>query len=316
MQYSLVSRFEGCFWGGILGEQLGIAAQSSQAVQAPMNRYPWYLDQKLVGKLTWSRVAMQLVQAMTRSPNPNLTALTIHALSQIPLEQLNPATLAIVTLPGSLYYHDDLNRQRHYLEQVIGSLAVDPSNRDWVPIFGYTLAQAVKGQLQPQHFMSQLLAYYRVAMADGSSRAAIVLEQLQQIETCQVEMASLETILATLGPTQDTSVAIALICFLQSPDHFRLALTRSVQLSHRSPVWSKAPWLSVLIGSLVGSHKSSAGIPATWKIYHLLPDSGNDLIQQIPCLSRVFYASWAGAYTPASISTSVAVAAPWVIRGR
>ncbi|MDX2243366.1 MAG: hypothetical protein NW224_22020 [Leptolyngbyaceae cyanobacterium bins.302] len=316
MDYSLLSRLEGCLWGLAIGEQFGRATPAANALLPKTASHRRHLATASDTDLTWSQFSLQALQVMARSQPDSLAPTIVGDLGKFPPHSLNPATLAIATLPIALYYHDDLNRQRHSLWQVLDRIAVTSASRDWVAVFAYAIAQAVKGQLHPQLFMSQVLAYYRVALVNGeSSQAAIVLEQLKQVETCQVEFASLSTIRATLGQAEEPAIAIALICFLQAPEDMQVALARCIRSSqiHASP--NHAPWLCALVGALVGAYASTVSIPPAWKSSSLAAGSARGVWQQIPATAEILYASWAGLYEPAAIVSPLAVVAPWVRRG-
>ena len=299
MQYSLVHRFEGC----LAGLALTPAAPGCT-------------------------LAMQLLHQIPRSHPATFSTLMISELNRLLASdlvgtQMNVGTLAIATLPLTLYYHDDLHRQRQAFQQLFDAIAVKSLWQDWLMVYAYAIAQAVKGQLDPQTFVAQALAYLRITETDDTLPEPNIVEQLQWIKTCQSQAASLTMMQTTLETypmaLDDTMLAIALVCFLQTPDQARLALARSVQLggSHReegSAASNYPSTIKALVGALIGAHNGVAGFPPAWMIQATLP-SGSGSMPQMQSLAKQLYAIWCGVYEPTAIATeTLAVAAPWVIR--
>jgi len=308
MQYSLLSHFQGCLLGMGLGEQVGRAIQPVQAsvdsAAAPLNQDG--------SSMRWSSTAIDLLQELTKSHQWQAIEPSTAILQKVPTAQRQSAGIAIATLPLALFFHDDLNRQRRTLWQLFESLSVDAVHRAWVIVFAYTIAQAVKGQLDPYRLLPQLLAYLRVTHT-AEHTMDNVLKTLEQAETYFVEQASLHQIL-TDWSNQVDPIAIALVIFLQTPEDLRLTLARMTHLCRTAThLLVDAPSVHALVGALVGAQTSLAGIPPFFQCGPgLLP--GDRSVSQIKALAEALFASWSGLYTPTLPTPSLPVAAPWVIR--
>lgn len=308
MQYSLLSRVQGCLLGMILGEQAG---RSQETTWLTPSSSPEPTDPD-VGASRWNQVAIELLQAMTRSHQWHSTELVIQRLQDRPASERYAGTIAIATLPLALYFHDDLNRQRHALVQVCEALSVDAVSQTWVRVFAYMIAQAVKGQLAPDTIIAQSLAYMRVSTPTEVPSPDSVLDTLQQLDTAQAENAPLTSWVTDreLGP----EMAIALMCFLQTPEDMRLALTRATRLGTVAPRSEATPAIPSLVGALVGTQASVAGIPPSFQGSLSWSPAADHSRSTVLAWAESLVTSWAGVYDPTAIAASPAVAAPWVIR--
>jgi hypothetical protein len=228
--------------------------------------------------------------------------------------------LAIATLPISLFFHDDLSQQRHYLQQTVQAWGGSPAQGGEVIAFGYAIAQALKEQLHPHHFLAQLHSYLRVSAASETSVLAPLSTALEQVDRLLLQGADWHTACLTLnspaiaGEDKDHPVTIplALFSFLSTPDAFSVALVRA---SRPTP----QPSLCALTGALAGTYGSVTGIPIAWN--PAIAAAGPNLPEAISPLhvrqcAAYLLAHWSGAPHPTAIADghSPAVAAPWTIR--
>lgn len=287
----------------VLGDAIGpsIAASGMTAV-APVAQ----ADQAL-SAWPWSAIALEGLAAMTQSHQWQSTEWLVARLTQIPLAERSAGGIAIATLPLAIYFHDDLNRQRHGLEQLLAAVFLEAADRTWVMAFAYAIAQAVRGQLDPPLLLPQVLAYLRVTQTTAASSP--VLAALEQLATCH-QAASLSGLLTQPLP----AIAIALICFLQTPEDFRLALTRAARIVTARASSPEIIPLMALTGAIVGAHTSLTGIPASYQVSDALPALGYPSIAALKALAAALIASWSGLYDTRSVNLSLPVAAPWVIR--
>jgi len=312
MHYSLLSRFEGCLWGMVWGERVGFDRHQNDA--QGRSRVFWQLS-----AASWrSHTVFQILENLGRSQSADLATITVRVLQAGLPNQNCPDAIAIATLPIALFYHDDFTRQREALTQVFDAVSLDEGGQRWATIYAYSVAQAVKGQLQPTTFISQALAYLRVTESSVTATFAPAIEQLQWIQTCQANAASSSTLLKGFNPTMptDRTLAIALAVFLQTPDDIRLAMARSAQATklhpeNRSAQSEDLQTLGALLGILTGAYTSSIGVPASW----LAQAAEQNEFRQIQTLAGQLYAAWCGSYEPTQISPErLTVTAPWVGR--
>ncbi|MDX2230397.1 MAG: ADP-ribosylglycohydrolase family protein [Leptolyngbyaceae cyanobacterium bins.349] len=317
MSYSLLSRFEGCLWGVVLGEQAGKAAQTTPQRKKHRSLQHWHPQPRSNHDLPWSGEVLQQLQSGLRSPTWHQSLLAQSLLAQSHLSTNNswPGTpidagrLAILTLPIALFYHDDLKRQRHSLEQQLDLVPGAAAHRDWVMAFAYAIAQAIKGQLEPIVFIDQLRAYLQVMASSDQPLPESINQPLQQIHR-QNE--------SGCGPWESTeadpnlAIAHALHDFLQTPDDIRLVLIRSAQQHATRSANTSAPLVCTLVGALAGAYNGAAAIPPSWRSTLSISASGHGAA--IAEVAAALLAHWSGSYAPATLASPPTVAAPWVIQ--
>ncbi len=296
-QFSLLSHFQGCLLGLVVG---------SQWSHPPAATPPLADGEVCPGD--WSEIAIDLLQTLTRSHQWQSPAVTVNRLSPVPVPHRQVSGLAIATLPLALYFHDDLPRQQHLLQEVSTDLGLDAVSQTWLLGFAYVIAQAVKGQREPDRLIPQTLAYLRLHTPDPASLAAVN-TTLTAISTAQAEAYSLTQLLTTgLEPTP--AIAIALTCFLQTPTDLRLALSRATRWSLAQPQQQDAATIPALTGALIGAYATVAGLPPSTLL-------ATPVVPRVPTLIALadeLLASWSGLYAGGAIAQPLPVAAPWVMR--
>lgn len=303
MQYSLLSRFQGCCLGLMLGEQHHAGGQS-----APVDVAASPASANAPSDPGWSPIALDLLHAMTRSPQQHPADLAIAQLVQLSPQRSETGGIAIASLPIALFFHDDLNRQRQALWQLFEAVAVPPPQRLWFIVLAYAIAQAVKGQLDPLTFMPQLFAYIRVT-APNAPTVASVIQALEQLEAGALDGGNRPHELMTASEI-DLPIAIALGCFLQTPTDFRLAVTQARRLAASEPI--SIALVGALAGALVGAQTGLAGIPAIAQVSSWSPLPAS--VAQVKHLAERLIATWSGVYDPSPSEALPPVAAPWVLR--
>lgn len=299
MHYSLFSRFYGCLLGLVLGEHWALQTSTATHAQArSLSHRPLHWIETLVRAGRWET-------ALSPWPFP--------ATEPITPGQMSAPELAIALLPIALYFHHDLRQQRHFLWQALNSAEIDADRGNQVTLWAYVLAQALRGQLQPNMAIPQMLAYLTVVAKAATAYPApssAICHQVQRLKPLlqqAVDLPRAATLLRQEGP--DPTIAIALYMFLQTPENFQLTLTRSRALSPFSLA------LPALLGALSGAYNSSVGIPAQW--HQLLP-----MAQDQRCSSETlhqvasqFLALWSGVlWVPqrsVASATTLSVSAPW-----
>lgn len=157
-------------------------------------------------------------------------------------------------------------------------------------------------------------------------------QQLLKVKNLLESGAGLDSAQAELTREEKpgNAIAMALYCFLSTPEDFRLSVLRADRLGRYSKT------IATLTGALSGAYNSTAGIPATWQIS--LERSNLAQKWQIASsynmlrLTNTLMAVWSGVYDIARDSnefgeektlvgssfwsSSQAIAAPRVIRLR
>jgi ADP-ribosylglycohydrolase len=231
---------------------------------------------------------------------------------------LSAGELAIATLPIALFYHDNLTQQRHHLAATVAAWGGDERLSDAVIVFGYAIAQAIKEQLTPAYFIAQILTYLHVSLPESATRSADLIQHLETLKHLVANGSELQSVIAPFqldAKTHPTSVeiAIALYCFLQTPDTIALVLIRAVRLGVKPEI------VAALAGALAGAYVSDVGIPAEWHSALQAPWKTPELSpQRIQRLSAQLVSVWSGVYHAAGSEAQELpiVTVPWVVRSR
>lgn len=229
--------------------------------------------------------------------------------------KLSPGELAIATLPIALFYYDNLTQQRHYLVEAVAAGGGDLITADAVIVFGYAIAQAIKEQLTPASFTTQILTYLHVSLPESVVRSAELISTLEILKRLIANGSELQGVIAAFQLDAETKpmsieIAIALYCFLQTPDNISLALNRAVQLGIKLDI------VGALIGALVGTHSSTVGIPAEWQCALQTQFATPEFSQRIDHLSAQLVSAWSGVYNSFILQEKELPIAtvPWVVR--
>lgn len=314
MEYSLLSRFQGCLWGMVLGEQFGltraalrneIASGRLQPLETVSLIQSHNSGMKPVSQ-PLSQTAGQVLRAILQVGTWN--ASVAQGLQRTSWPTLSSATLSIAALPITLLFHDDLNLQRQALWQLFDTVQANETSGYAAMVYAYAIAQAIKGQLNPRLLIDQTQAYLRVTVPDSTQALPELLNQLDQIQYLQATEADLLTAMETLqgqSLVTNSSIAIALYCFLQTPHALQLSLRQAAHVNTDSSS------ICALTAALSGAYNSFAGIPAAWST--TAPDVRLDQLQQ---QTAHLLALWSGIYDAAAITdaAAIAVVAPWVFR--
>ncbi len=281
----------------VVGESLSSGAGSPSVFQQPFRLNPDPTQPLLI-----SPVAFQLASAIVAAQTWDSIGVQVDAIAALVKPPITDAALAIATLPLALFYHDDLSRQRQAMEQAMAAWQLNDESQGWLILFAYAISQAIKGHLDPPIFIDQSQAYLRVAGSYESPVLETLLGQLDEIKSLH----------RSLAQTAQLShpIAIAIACFLSTPENLPLALHRASQLAR--PQSS----ITTLTGALSGAYNGAVSIPAAWIMPWMHSATGIPSVQELQTLTLQLLATWAGAYTPSNFPQMPPpdVAAPWAMR--
>ncbi len=334
MQYSLVSRFRGALLGATLGD-LWAAASLSSSQSLPQNSaFPLQLIEVPSGSpiatptataTCWGAIATTIARTLIqpgsqpsqwsdgRVLRPSETTSGGENSAADLLEQA--AGWAIAALPLMLCYHDNFSDLRSHLS------AIPASERAEALVLGYTLSQILQDRLNPHTLIAQILADLDLEKTNWA-----LADQLAEVQHLIRAGASLAIAQRVLGASTALSVtpmpmAMALYCFLGTPEDFRLSLVRSTRQFPLSPL------TATLAGAMSGCSNTTAGVPLQWRSPFQQRCSDADLLRsrwgveteiELLHLADLLLAHWAGFYHPAQPLPLAryrgAIAAPNVIR--
>jgi ADP-ribosylglycohydrolase len=258
------------------------------------------------------------------------------------------AGLAIASLPIALFFHADPDQLEQQLQQADAVWQHQPDLKDGVTAVGYALSLALREQLDPDQFIAEILE--ELLSGDRPSSKASMdfqgqsnhqsnyqssfIKQLQLVQSLtkaspdktDPEPATGELRhrlkVEQLDQPDTLSIALAFYCFLNTPEDFRLSVTRAAQL-HSSPQTVS------ITAALSGAYNGINSIPLSWRsaLNHANAENSQSPLMQLwglasetelRVLSDQLLAAWSGTYDLVQLlnypSQTLAVAAPWVIR--
>ena len=317
MRYSLLSRFRGALLGSVVGEILGTGGGIGRVLGAanltPSKPGDTQASQTLSD---WSQIATCGTESLIRCGRLDLEDWVRHSeMTQPSLLLLKMAAssseAAVATLPIALFFHDDEVKLRQQLLKAAAVWQHDSEASEGVLAVGYAIALALTEKLDFATLIPRTLAYL------GTSQTPLV-QQLEQVQTLLEQGAGLDTTLTQLRRNSQyrseppshpyTSIALAFYCFLNTPEDFRLCVTRAARSGeqHQTTV--------ALTGALSGVYNSIIGIPVGWRLVANRSIAG---VQKWQVAGRLF-SVWSGVYDVSAIDQCplAAVAAPRVIQPR
>jgi ADP-ribosylglycohydrolase len=336
MRYSLLSRFQGALLGAALGEILGNHCQTRLQASLPLFNLmagQWILESVPVTPIGWGSIAVDIADRLSRGawePKHQLELASAHSTQ-------TSAGIAIAIIPIALFFHEDLEQLRDSLSSTIACWHDEPEVSGGVLAVSYAIALALQERLNPPQLINQLLTNLEL-----STHSPLLSDQLLQVQHCLEQRVGLAKTIARLHSIQNfkqipahlaadlNTFAIALYCFLSTPEDYGLALSRCVS---RQPVpYQKLSnsliATTALSGALSGVYNSCAGLPIDWQrllkraednspLARLWSLSSKDKLEQ---LANQLLSAWSGVYQPLYTTqlpgSSRTIASPQVIRPR
>jgi ADP-ribosylglycohydrolase len=312
MRYSLLNRFRGALLGSLVGEILGSSGGLGGVLGQAMLTLPKAGDAQPNRKLLdWCEIAAGGTESLIRCGRLDIEDwMLCSSMTQPSLLLLKAAAssseAAVATLAIALFFHDDEVKLRQQLLACAAVWQQESEGSEGVLAFGYAIALALREKLEFATLIPRTLAYL------GTSETPLV-KQLEQVQTLLEQGAGLETTLTHLrrGFQQSrayTSIALAFYCFLNTPEDFRLCVTRAVRTSYQPQL------TATLTGILAGVYNSIIGIPIGWRLVTKRINPGVQRLQ----LADGLFAVWSGVYDVSAVEhcQQIAVAAPRVIQPR
>ncbi len=221
----------------------------------------------------------------------------------------------IVSLPVSLFYHENEIILRQHLLSLAKIWYDEPVSRDGALAIGYAIAQSLQEKLNPFTLIPKTITFLGKSpsrLAEDLAQVQILLQQGSGLERA-VQMHRRKAQLSS-------SIALAFYCFLSNLEDWRLSTSRAARTGEQSQI------TTTITGALSGAYNSTSGIPAPLRT--VLSVSGTEPLTgwgmitaaQMLELSDNLLAIWSGVYDQAQQSNVLtpvaAIAAPQVMRAR
>ncbi|MDJ0633233.1 MAG: ADP-ribosylglycohydrolase family protein [Xenococcaceae cyanobacterium MO_188.B29] len=295
MGYSLLSRFQGALFGGILGDAITTQIQTPSLY--PSNQQPdWYKilhyqPSKLIDNL--QQICLMLNQS--------------NQLEQqiFKCESRNSGEWAYLALPIILFYHEDFVLLQKEIRIFAQYWQWSDEVVEDVLIWSYIMVLALKKKLDKRNIIGQLLAGVR-------AKQTPLYQLLRQLESWLFESLTLERVVEKLSTqNQEWSIPLSLYCFSSTPENFYLSISRATH--HQT----QARITAILTGTLAGGYNGIIGIPTPWRNL----SAENPVYQEIDRQGTTLFNNWSGVYQKGrqldrDIIGQRAIASPGIIQPR
>ncbi|MFQ3626567.1 MAG: ADP-ribosylglycohydrolase family protein, partial [Cyanobacteriota bacterium] len=200
----------------------------------------------------------------------------------------HPSTLAIATLPITLYAHNHPKLLRSHLERLsapVSSLAVALA-------VGELISQVMHTDQPPPALIEGAIAAQDLILIAPELAATL---QRVNVVADQDSLAIARHSLLAETPADYVPLCLALYCFLSTPEHPAIVLLRAAQIS-------PLPLTCALAGALCGARNGISSLPATWRVQAQQSGSITALWgvseSALDSLAAMLFAAWAGIYMP------------------
>ena len=317
MRYSLLSRFKGALLGAALGANQGASAPPPGRVGHSR------LNLELSRHSSWAGMAAASAESLIRCGGFDVEDWHQSCvMAWLPdatrgEAELTPVAALMAILPLVLFYHEEDLIWPEHLWQA-SSLLSPLGGCSWeLWAFGYGIAQSLQEKLKPAIAIANIQKMAKIVSfppdgQDGSG--AVVGAKLAELlaKKASGEMVGAE-LTGLLGEkpgfhSPNAAFALALYCFLSTPEDFRLSVVPAVRTGGDREL------TGAIAGALSGAYNGIAGIPMSWQMcepqrYRGCLDSSMSFmpwsispippptasVSLLPLASRLF-AAWAGIY--------------------
>ncbi|TVP60548.1 MAG: ADP-ribosylglycohydrolase family protein [Nodularia sp. (in: Bacteria)] len=286
MRYPLINRFKGSLLGALLGEVLAKNAEGQYNSCSDASKIAVLGVQSLIelGKLD---IDNWLERDQKKSPDLDIS------------DGFLPKAI-IVTLPVTVFFHENTTNLRQNLLHVLQIWADDPIVRDGILAVGYAIAQCLTEKFHPRTLIPEIIAFI-------GETSTLLPEKLLKLNDLLDAEVGLESAQAEFSREAEPSnaIAMAFYCFLSTLEDLHLGVLRS---THQDNTWQgetknlNSQTITTITGALSGAYNSTTGIPVKWQVL-LCPT--NLAIWELTNFSQVLeladalVAVWSGVYDPA-----------------
>ncbi len=285
---SLLHRFRGAWAGALIGEALAHRVALSGHDRHHHRYQRLSLDQ-------WSAsqaVAMTIAEALLQAP------ISQEQDRQHPHQ--DSGLTSVVMLPIVLLYGDDSSSLMPALQQWELCTGIALTDQE---IVAHTLGLLLHDRCTPSQLLIHLADASIAALGEQPQVLSILRGLLQRgasLTTAQDAVTGL--------PLATQSYALALYCFLSTPDDSRLCLERAMRCTGQ-------PIVATIAGMFAGAFNGMLGMPIEWR-----DQSAFSHLEPVSTMATRLFARWCGVYDGRSLPPvdydAIAIAVPGVIRPR
>ena len=279
MSYSLLDRFRGAWLGALIGQQMSYGTWQQNHCNSPL-----LLDRR---SHKWST---KEIVSMIREPK------SVAFAENWVRGNCKASTIALSILPVILYHHDDWFGLSNFLHRRKGQFSEEIDN---VLVWCYTVRLALRGEL-----FSQGLTQRVVLGTQLEQKASI--EWLEKVEMFCLKGFDSTQLIAQLWSMKNREIPLALFCFFNNPQDFRLTTQQTLSLERQTAN------VTALSAALSGAYNGITSIPVNWRI-SLQHD---DFYEEVMVKTEEMIKEWLGIDSTKSKTVPSVITAPKVLQSR
>lgn len=246
MKHQICERFQGMWWGAIVGQAL--ANQNNSGEHPGIITFP---------EQNWLEERRRIAEILLRSSR---------------LEEIRLPTLTdhIISLSALIIFYED---NQHLFSQIINSGNLKLANslettelKEDILTWSYLLNSLLNNEFESWQLNHNLVVERMLNNLEGQETRLI--QQFKYVVTAINHGKSLHNLLDKLlsnGNMRQTQIALSWYCFVTTPHDFRISVKRAALIQPAT-----AGLLAALTGTFSGAYNGVIGIPRSWvgKISH------------------------------------------------
>jgi len=271
MRYSLPIRVRGIFLGAFLGESLACGNEKSSQGLCDLGKMSVLGSQSLIalGRLDVDDWLNRQQQA---------------SLNFTPIKDFW-GHIILATLPIVVFYHEDNQKLRENLLQILVAWKVDPMLRDAALAVGFAIAQSLTERIHRLTLIPQTISFL------GQTSTSFP-ERLSKVHTLLTDKSLLgkKPTSPTFALKLEDEITQIFYYFLNTLEDFQLTVLQAIS----------SPARGAITGALSGAYNSIIGIPVNWQILSSAINSSlaaeRTSFSQMLELCDILLAVWSGVY--------------------
>ncbi len=267
MRYSLISKFQGAYFGKIIGKQL---SSKNQVIEH-------FLKSNLI---------------LQDIINNGESLLPIWQKYFPEAQSFTISDITLNLLPWILFNHDNWYQLQYLIVQISQQYHLKSEDRELIEVWSYKVVLALRGKLD---IHAPILQFTNSRQLEHN----VNLEQLQLLEIAlsqgQTSKQLLERLLTKSSDYSRLELLFSLYLFWSIPEDFSLMIRRSISLcvaKNEKVVAQKFCNTVGLTGTLAGAYNSLAGISPYW----LNLTQNHQYVRDSLTKIQEFFNFWSGAY--------------------
>ena len=284
MYRSIYDRFQGCWWGSVIGQNWVNQPLATSQV-SDLLAQPWLQERKRIGEILLKQKLVidnlnELFSALAFSSPAN---------KQNAVKNLKYNSSLLPLLPLIIFTTDNQNVCQKFIAKH-NLKSANPAKNSFpdqdILIWSYLITTVINHQgdlLLNNQLIEEVIISHQLPKSTLRDKLSLVSQAIKQ--GCSLHQLSAQV--SSKGGHQSTAIAIAWYCFATTPRDFRLSIQRANQVKPNLALLT-----TVLTGTLSGAYNGMTSISCNWRFEI---ENSSCWHQENQLLVKLFK-SWLGIY--------------------